>query len=55
VSYDQKRVGLLGIVGNDPVHNYKAGGIVLLNLDILKNPKLNELIELSKQNPGVVY
>lgn len=50
-----KRAGFLGLVGNDPVRDYKAGGVVLLNLDALKDPQLNKLIEISKRNPHLVY
>lgn len=50
-----KRVGFLGLVGNDEVHNYKAGAVVLLNLDSLKDNQLQKLIQLSKQNPHLVY
>jgi hypothetical protein len=50
-----KRVGFLGLVGNDPVRNFKAGAIVMLNLDSLKDKQLNRLIELSKHNPHLKY
>ena len=52
---NQTRVGFLGLVGNDEIRGYKAGGVILLNLDALKDKQLNRLIELSKRNPGVVY
>lgn len=50
-----KRVGFLGLVGNDPVRDYKAGGVVLLNLDALKDKQLDTLLKTSKRNPGIVY
>jgi hypothetical protein len=50
-----KRVGFLGLVGNDPVRDFKAGAVVLLNLGALKDKQLNRLIELSKKNPHLVY
>jgi hypothetical protein len=55
VTMNQKRVGFLGLVGNDEIRGYKAGGVILLNLDALKDKQLNRLIQLSKRNPGVVY
>jgi hypothetical protein len=55
VVINQKRVGMIGIVGNDEDQDLKAGGVILLNLDALKNPQLMALIELSKNNPGVMY
>ncbi len=50
-----KRVGFLGLVGNDPVKDYKAGAVILLNLNQLKDKQLQKLIELSKQNPHMIY
>lgn len=55
VTINQKRVGFLGIVGNDEERDLKAGGILLMNLDILKNEGFMKLIEDSKNNPGVMY
>lgn len=55
INMNNKRVGFLGLVGNDEVRGYKAGGVVLLNLDALKDKQLARLIELSKQNPHLVY
>ncbi len=50
-----KRIGFIGLVGNDPVKNLPAGGVVLLHLEALRNQQLQQLIELSKRNPGVMY
>jgi hypothetical protein len=50
-----KRIGFLGLVGNDEVRGYKAGGILLLNLNNLKDKDFNRLIELSKRNPYKLY
>jgi hypothetical protein len=55
VNINQKRVGFLGLVGNDPVKDYKAGAVILLNLKQLKDPQLKRLIELSKQNPHMIF
>lgn len=55
VNMNAKRVGSLGIVGNDPVRDYKAGGVLLLNLSALKDKQLNKLIEMSKRNPHMIY
>lgn len=55
ININQKRVGLFGLVGDDPNRGYKAGGLVLLNLDALKDKQLKKLIEVSKQNPGFVF
>jgi hypothetical protein len=55
IKIKEKRIGFLGLVGNDPVNDYKAGAVVLLNLDALKDRQLSRLIELSKQNPHLIY
>jgi hypothetical protein len=55
VNINQKRIGFLGIVGNEEERNLKAGGIILMNLDILKDQKMLDLIEKSKRNPGVMF
>ncbi len=55
ISMKEKRVGFLGLVGNDEVRGYKAGAVVLLNLDALKDKQLNKLINLSKRNPHMIY
>lgn len=52
---NDKNVGFLGIVGNDPVRGYKAGGIFLLRLDNLKDKQLNKLLEMSRRNPHRLY
>ena len=55
INMNQKRVGFLGLVGNDEVRGYKAGGVVLLNLSALKDKQLNQLLKLSKKNPHMIY
>ena len=55
LNVNQKRVGFFGLVGDDPHRGYKAGGLVLLNLDALKDKQLQKLIEISKRNPGFVF
>jgi len=55
INMNQKRVGFLGLVGNDEVRGYKAGAVVLLNLGALKDKQLNRLIEMSKRNPHMIY
>lgn len=55
ISMNQKRVGFLGLVGNDEVRDYKAGAVVLLNLAALKDKQLKQLINLSKKNPHLIY
>ncbi len=55
VKIDQKKVGMLGLVGNDEEQNFSAGAIILLDLETLKDKKLNKLIEMSKRNPGIMY
>lgn len=55
VNMNNKKVGFLGLVGNDEVRGYKAGGVILLNLNALKDKQLNKLIQMSKQNPHMVY
>ncbi len=48
-------IGMLGLVGNDPINNLKAGGLIFLRLENLKNPQVIKLIELSKRNPHMIY
>jgi hypothetical protein len=55
INMNQKRVGFLGLVGNDEVRGYKAGAVVLLNLGALKDKQLNRLLEISKRNPHMIY
>ena len=55
MAFNQKNVGFLGLVGNDPVKGYKAGAILFLRLDALKDKQLNNLMKLSKRNPHLVY
>lgn len=55
MNFNNKNIGFLGIVGNDPVRDYKAGGVVLLRLENLKDKQLNRLLKLSKQNPHLIY
>lgn len=55
INMKEKRVGFLGLVGNDEVRGYKAGAVVLLNLEALKDKQLNRLINLSKRNPHMIY
>lgn len=55
INMNQKRVGFLGLVGNDEQRGYKAGAVVLLNLGALKDKQLNKLIEMSKKNPHMIY
>lgn len=55
INMKEKRVGFLGLVGDDQVRGYKAGAVVLLNLDALKDKQLNRLINLSKRNPHMIY
>jgi hypothetical protein len=55
INMKEKRVGFLGLVGNDEVRGYKAGAVVLLNLGALKDKQLNRIIELSKKNPHMIY
>lgn len=55
ISMNSKNVGFLGIVGNDEARNLKAGGVILLNLENLKDKQLNNLIKMSKRNPHLIY
>lgn len=55
ITVNQKRVGYLGLVGNDPVRDYKAGAVVFFNLDALKDNQLKKLIKMSKRNPHLIY
>lgn len=50
-----KNIGFLGLVGNDPVRDLSAGGIVLLNRKALKDSKLKALIKRSQNNPHHIY
>lgn len=53
--FNNKNIGFLGLVGSDQVRGYKAGGIVLLKLNALKDKKLQTLIKMSKRNPHRIY
>lgn len=53
--FNEKNVGFMGIVGNDPVRGHKAGGIVLLHIENLKNKQLNKLLEKSRRNPHHIF
>lgn len=55
INMNNKRVGFMGIVGDDVQRGYKAGGVVLLSLGALKDNQLQKLIKMSKQNPHLVY
>jgi hypothetical protein len=55
INMNQKRVGFLGLVGDDEQRGYKAGAVVLLNRDALKNNQLKRLLEMSKRNPDRVF
>lgn len=55
IYYNQKNVAFLGLVGNDPVRDYKAGALFLLRLENLKDTQLKKLIQMSKRNPHMVY
>ncbi len=55
INVNSKNVGFLGIVGNDVANNRKAGGVLLLRLENLKNQQLQKLLELSKRNPHFIY
>jgi hypothetical protein len=48
--FNQKNIGMLGLVGNDPVNNFKAGGIIFLKLQNLENPELKKLLQLSHKH-----
>lgn len=49
-----KNVGFLGVVGNDN-DGRKAGGVLLLRLENLKNKQLKRLIEKSQRNPHMLF
>ncbi|MGE3610834.1 MAG: hypothetical protein AB7I27_14680 [Bacteriovoracaceae bacterium] len=53
ISINSKDAGLLGIVASDSSH--KAGGILFLRLDALKDRQFNRLINLSKRYPNRVF
>lgn len=51
----EKNVGFLGLVGNEESTGRKAGGVLLLRLENLKNQQFQRLIEKSKRNPHLVF
>lgn len=55
MNFNNKNVGFLGLVGNDPVKGHKAGAVILLRLDNLKDKQLKKLINMSKRNPHLIY
>lgn len=54
VNLNGKNVGFLGIVGNDN-EGRKAGGVVMVYLNNLRNKQFRRLIEHSKRNPHLVF
>lgn len=55
MNFSGKNIGMLGLVGNNPVNNHKAGAIIFLRLENLKDKQLKRMIRLSKRNPHLVY
>jgi len=55
LNFNNKNIGMLGLVGNDPINGYKAGGIIFLRLENLSNPALKRLIKTSKRHPHLVF
>jgi hypothetical protein len=53
--FNDLNMGMLGLVGNDPVNNYKAGGLVFLRLENLRKSSVRKMIELSRRNPHRVF
>lgn len=54
ININNKNVGFLGIVGNDN-EGRKAGGVLMVYLNNLRNKQFRRLIEHSKRNPGIVF
>jgi len=54
VVINKKNIGMLGAVSSDN-HGHGAGFILFLRLDQLKDKQFNQLIEMSKRNPHLVY
>ncbi len=54
INMNGKNVGFLGIVGNDN-EDRKAGAVVMVYLNNLKNRQFRRLIEHSKRNPHLVF
>lgn len=48
-----QKAGLLGVVASDSEH--KAGGVLFLKLDVLKNRKVQQLIKYSKRHPHRIF
>ena len=55
INQNGKNIGFFGLVGNDPNRDYKAGGILLLRREHLKNKNLKNLLKLSKKYPNRVF
>ena len=55
MNFNDKRVGFLGLVGNDPNRGYTAGGVVLLHTDALKNKQVKQMLEKSKRFPHRLF
>ncbi len=55
INQSGKNIGFFGLVGNDEIRGYKAGGILLLRREHLKNKQLQNLIKLSKRYPHQVF
>ena len=54
VVINQKNIGMLGAVASDD-QGHGAGIMLFLRLDQLKDKQLQRMIELSKQNPHLIY
>ncbi len=55
VNLNGKNVGFLGLVGNEVATGRKAGGVVMVYLNNLKDQRLQKLLELSRRNPHMRY
>lgn len=55
MNFGGRNVGMLGLVGSDPVGGYKAGGIIFLRLKNLNDKSFKRMIQISERNPHLVY
>jgi hypothetical protein len=53
--FNNRNIGMLGLVGNDPVNGHKAGAIVFLRLTNLNDKQFNRLLKLTKRNPHLIH
>lgn len=55
MKFNGKRIGAFILVGDEPETAKKAGGVIFLNIDAIRNKQVQMLLEKSKRNPHLIY